>query len=180
MSTNNFELATFGEGCFWCYEAIFQGLKGVEKVVSGYSGGHKENPTYEQVCTGNTGHAEVIQITYDPLIVSYDALLEAFWGSHDPTTLNRQGNDVGTQYRSVIFYHNDIQKELAEASMHKLQSSQAFANQIVTLIEPLTIFYAAEDYHKDYFNLHGTQPYCSMVVRPKLDKFKKAFADKLK
>ena len=180
MSTINFELATFGEGCFWCYEAIFQELKGVEKVTSGYAGGQIVNPTYEQVCTGNTGHAEVIQIRFDPSIISYNSLLEVFWGSHDPTTLNRQGNDIGTQYRSEIFYHSEDQQAEATASMNKLQDSGAYAGKIVTLIEPLPIFYPAESYHNDYFKLHGAQPYCAMVVRPKIDKFKKAFADKLK
>ena len=180
MSVINLELATFGEGCFWCYEAIFQELKGVENVTSGYAGGQTVNPTYEQVCTGNTGHAEVIQISFDPLIISYKALLQVFWGSHDPTTLNRQGNDVGTQYRSAIFYHSEQQKAEAIESMNKLQDSGAYAGKIVTLIEPLPVFYPAESYHNDYFNLHGAQPYCAMVVRPKIDKFKKAFADKLK
>ncbi|QCR25142.1 peptide-methionine (S)-S-oxide reductase MsrA [Pontibacter sp. SGAir0037] len=174
------ELATFGNGCFWCTEAIFQDLDGVEKVVSGYAGGHVEDPTYKQVCSGTTGHAEVLQITYDPQKISYDELLEVFWQTHDPTTLNRQGNDVGTQYRSVIFYHNQEQQQLAEKYKQELDASGAFDNPIVTFIEPLPTFYAAEDYHQNYFNQNGYQPYCSFVIRPKVDKFRKVFKHKLK
>src|ERR1035437_5377292 len=149
--TKNIELATFGNGCFWCTEAVFQQLKGVEKVLSVYSGGHVENPTYEEVCGKKTGHAEVLRIEYDPAIISYDELLEVFWATHDPTTLNKQGNDVGPQYRSVIFYHNDEQKEKAEKYKQELNKSEAFNKPIVTTIEPLTNFYPAENYHKDYY-----------------------------
>jgi peptide-methionine (S)-S-oxide reductase len=174
------ELATFGNGCFWCTEAIFQRLKGVDKVVSGYAGGQVENPTYEQVCSGSTGHAEVLQITYDPAEISYEELLEVFWKTHDPTTLNRQGNDVGTQYRSVVFYHNETQKELAERYKKQLDASDAFSDPIVTLIEPMPEFYPAENYHQDYFNRNGQQPYCNFLIRPKVAKFRKEFQDKLK
>ena len=174
------ETATFGAGCFWCVEAVFQNLKGVESVISGYSGGHIKNPAYREVCNGNTGHAEVAQITYDPKVTSFAELLEVFWQTHDPTTLNRQGNDVGTQYRSAIFYHNDEQKEIAEKYKQELEASGAFDAPIVTEISPLTNFYPAEDYHQNYFNQNPSQPYCSMVVRPKVDKFKKVFKDKLK
>ncbi len=174
------QTATFGTGCFWCTEAIFESLKGVLKAQSGYSGGHVANPSYEQVCTGETGHAECIQITYDPKIISYDELLEAFWESHDPTTLNRQGADAGTQYRSAIFYHNNEQKKLAEAYKEKLNTSGSFKNPIVTEITAFTKFYPAENYHQDYFKLNGHAPYCQFVIAPKLDKFKKVFKDKLK
>ncbi|MDL5050854.1 peptide-methionine (S)-S-oxide reductase MsrA [Oscillatoria amoena NRMC-F 0135] len=173
-------VATFGNGCFWCTEAIFQQVKGVEKVESGYSGGKVKNPTYKEVCSGLTGHAEVIRITYNPSIVSFDELLEIFWQTHDPTTLNRQGADVGTQYRSVIFYHTPAQKERAEFFKKKLDESGAFSRPIVTEISPFTDFFKAEDYHQNYYNLNGSAPYCSYVIQPKLDKFKKAFADKLK
>jgi peptide-methionine (S)-S-oxide reductase len=174
------EVATFGNGCFWCTEAVFQDLNGVESAISGYSGGSVENPTYKQVCAGNTGHAEVLQITYNPAVISFEELLEVFWKTHDPTTLNRQGNDVGTQYRSAIFYHNDEQKRLSEEYKKKLNESGAFDRPIVTEIVPFKKFYKAEDYHQNYFNLNGDQPYCSMVIRPKVDKFKKVFKDKLK
>jgi peptide-methionine (S)-S-oxide reductase len=174
------ELATFGSGCFWCTEAIFLNVKGVEKVESGYSGGKVKNPTYREVCSGLTGHAEVIQVTYDPKVVSYDELLEIFWQTHDPTTLNRQGADEGTQYRSVVFYHNDEQKTLAEGYKKKLTEAKAFEDPIVTEISPFTIFYKAEDYHQNYYNLNGSAPYCSFVIKPKLDKFKKVFKEKLK
>ena len=174
------ETATFGAGCFWCTEAVFQRLKGVQSVVSGYSGGHVPHPTYEQVCTGTTGHAEAVQITYNPQQVSYEELLKVFWKSHDPTTLNRQGNDHGTQYRSVIFYHNDSQRKLAEESKRRLDASGALGGPIVTQIVPYKEFFPAEDYHQDYFNLHGRQPYCTMVIRPKVEKFKKVFRDQLK
>lgn len=182
QSTENTELAvaTFGNGCFWCTEAIFQRLKGVTKVVSGYSGGKVKNPTYKEVCTGLTGHAEAIQITYDPKVISYTELLEVFWQTHDPTTLNRQGADVGTQYRSVIFYHNDEQKKLAETYKKKLTESGAFDDPIVTEISPYTEYYPAEDYHQNYYNLNGSAPYCSYVIQPKIDKFKKVFKAKLK
>jgi peptide-methionine (S)-S-oxide reductase len=174
------DTATFGTGCFWCTEAIFQGLDGVMKVTSGYSGGHVDNPTYKQVCEGNTGHAEVIQIVYDPSKITYDELLEAFWQSHDPTTLNRQGNDIGPQYRSVIFYHNDEQREKAEKYKSELDKSKAFDKPIVTEISPFSRFYVAENYHQDYYDNNGSQPYCYYVIRPKLEKFNKVFKDKLK
>ncbi|WP_303311459.1 peptide-methionine (S)-S-oxide reductase MsrA [Hymenobacter sp. BT730] len=174
------EQATFGAGCFWCVEAVFQNLKGVEKVVSGYTGGRIPNPTYKEVCSGLTGHNEVAQITYDPAQISFEELLEVFWKTHDPTTLNRQGNDVGTQYRSGIYYHNEEQKHLAEAYKQKLNEAHAFENPIVTEIEPLKVFYPAEDYHQNYFNLNGSQPYCQFVVKPKVDKVKAVFGEKLK
>ncbi len=176
----NTEKITFGNGCFWCTEAIFQQVKGVVKSTSGYSGGHVENPTYEQVCEKNTGHAEVIQIEYNPAEVTVDELLEVFWQTHDPTTLNRQGNDVGPQYRSVVFYHTEQQKERAEYYKKKLDASGAFGNPIVTTIEPFTNFYLAENYHQDYYNRNGNQPYCYFVIRPKMEKFEKAFKDKMK
>jgi peptide-methionine (S)-S-oxide reductase len=174
------DTATFGTGCFWCTEAIFQQLEGVIKSTSGYSGGHVANPTYKQVCTGNTGHAEVIQVVYDPKKISYDELLEVFWKTHDPTTLNRQGADVGTQYRSVIFYHNNEQKEKAEKYKAELDKSGAFNNPIVTEIAPYTVFYPAENYHQDYYEQNGAEPYCNIVIRPKVEKFQKVFKDKLK
>jgi peptide-methionine (S)-S-oxide reductase len=174
------EKATFGGGCFWCTEAQFQYLEGVTKVESGYSGGTVPDPTYEQVCTGTTGHAEVIQVTYDPSKISYDELLQAFWQSHDPTQLNRQGNDVGTQYRSVIFYHNENQHELAERYKKKLQESGAYDKPLVTEIAPISGFYKADAYHQDYYSQNGSQPYCHFVIKPKLEKFKKVFKDKLK
>lgn len=171
---------TFGAGCFWCVEAIFQQVKGVDTVVSGYSGGHVDNPTYEQVCDKTTGHAEVCQIVYDPQVVSVDELLEVFWQTHDPTTKDKQGNDVGPQYRSVIFYHNEHQKERAEYYLEKLQQSGAYDRPVVTTIEPFTKFYAAENYHQNYYNNNGNQPYCYFVIRPKLEKFEKVFKDKMK
>lgn len=176
----NTDLATFGNGCFWCTEAVFQQLKGVEKVISGYSGGHVEKPTYQQVCDKKTGHAEVLRIEYDPTLITYDELLEVFWATHDPTTLNRQGNDVGPQYRSVIFYHNDEQKNSAEKYKQQLDSSGAFDKPIVTAIEPLINFFSAENYHRDYYKNHSTEPYCYFVIKPKMDKIKKVFAAKLK
>lgn len=178
--TGKLDTATFAEGCFWCTETFFQQLKGVKKVVSGYSGGHVPNPTYEEVCAGTTGHAETSEIIYDPSVISFDQLLEAFWESHDPTTLNRQGNDIGTQYRSVVFYHNEMQKQKAEAYKQKLNASGAFQAPIVTAIEPLRNFYPAEHYHQDYYENNPNQPYCQMVIRPKLEKFRKVFKDELK
>jgi peptide-methionine (S)-S-oxide reductase len=172
--------ATFGNGCFWCTEAVFQRLKGVQKVVSGYSGGTVKNPTYRQVCAGTTGHAESIQITYDPAVIKYEELLEVFWKTHDPTTRDRQGNDVGPQYRSVIFYHSDDQKRLAEHYKKKLDESGAFNAPIVTEIVPFSVFYRAEDYHQNYFNDNARQPYCRIVIVPKLEKLKQVFHDKLK
>lgn len=174
------DTATFGTGCFWCSEAIFQELNGVLKVSAGYSGGHVANPSYEEVCEKNTGHAEVSQIVYDPAVISFDELLEVFWQTHDPTTLNRQGNDVGPQYRSVIFYHNKDQQARAEHYKAELDKSGAYSAPLVTAIEPLTNFYVAENYHQDYYNNNGSQPYCTYVVRPKLEKFRKVFKDKLK
>lgn len=175
-NTDQLEHATFGSGCFWCSEAVFDELKGVQSVVSGYSGGNVANPTYEQVCTGLTGHAEVIDVTFDPAVISYPQLLEVFWKTHDPTTLNRQGNDTGTQYRSVIFYHNDEQRKLAEHFKAELDKSGAYNGPIVTEIAPFTKFYPAEKYHQDYYALNPGQGYCAVVIRPKVDKFRKAFA----
>ncbi len=175
------DTATFGTGCFWCTEAIFQQLEGVLKVTSGYSGGHTVRPTYKEVCTGTTGHAECVQIVYDPEKITFDELLEVFWQTHDPTTLNQQGNDIGTQYRSVIFYHNNEQKQKAEKYKTELDKSGAFSKPIVTEITAYDEkFYAAEDYHQDYYALNGSQPYCVYVIRPKMEKFKKVFKDKLK
>jgi peptide-methionine (S)-S-oxide reductase len=172
--------ATFGAGCFWCTEAVFQQLKGVQSVVSGYSGGSVKNPTYHQVCTGTTGHAEAIQVTYDPTVISYEELLEVFWQTHDPTTANRQGNDVGPQYRSVIFYRTDEQKRLAEEYRQKLNAAGIFSAPIVTEIAPFAEFYRAEGYHQNYFADNSAQPYCRAIIRPKLDKLKKLFQEKLK
>lgn len=180
QNKNNMELATFGSGCFWCSEAIFSRLKGVESVKSGYSGGFVENPTYKQVCTGETGHAEVIQIKYDPAIITFSELLEVFWQTHDPTTLNRQGADVGTQYRSVIFYHNNEQKNFAEAYKKKLDEAGIYNKPIVTEISSFNKFYVAEDYHQDYYEYNKGQSYCNFVITPKIEKFKKVFQDKLK
>lgn len=174
------DTATFASGCFWCTEAIFQRLKGVVKVVSGYSGGHVANPTYEEVCTGTTGHAEACQVIYDPSQISFDELLKVFWKTHDPTTLNRQGNDVGTQYRSAVFYHNEFQKERAEHYKALLDSGKIYNAPIVTAIEPFTNFYSAEDYHQDYFNSNPNQMYCRLVIQPKVEKFEKIFKDELK
>jgi len=176
----NLEKATFGSGCFWCTEAVFERLNGVQKVVSGYAGGTVENPTYEEVCSGTTGHAEVTQITYDPKVITFDELLEVFWKTHDPTTLNRQGNDVGPQYRSVIFYHNEEQKQLAEKYKEELNKSGAWDNPIITEISPFTKFYSAEGYHQDYYNNNPNQGYCAFVIAPKVEKFEKVFKDKLK
>jgi peptide-methionine (S)-S-oxide reductase len=177
---NSLEKATFGSGCFWCTEAIFEKLNGVESVVSGYSGGTVVNPTYKEVTTGRTGHAEVTQIIFDPKIISFKELLEVFWQTHDPTTLNQQGNDVGTQYRSAIFYHNEEQKKLAEEYKKKLEDAKVFEDPIVTEITKFDVFYTAEDYHQDYYEQNKSQPYCSFVITPKVDKFKKVFKDKLK
>lgn len=174
------QLATFGSGCFWCTEAIFQDIDGVEKVESGYMGGHVKKPTYKEVCSGLTGHAEVIQLTYDPSKVTYDELLEIFWKTHDPTTLNRQGADVGTQYRSAVFYHTEEQKKLAEQYKAELTEVKAFDSPIVTEITPAAVFYKAEDYHQNYFNLNGNAPYCSFIIQPKVEKFRKVFKEKLK
>ncbi len=178
--TAGLKQATFGAGCFWCVEAVFQELDGVSKVTSGYTGGHIDNPTYEQICTGTTGHAEVAQITYDPSKVSFDRLLEIFWKTHDPTTLNRQGGDVGTQYRSAVFFHDDEQRKLAEAYKKKLDASGAFPAPIVTEIVKLGEYFVAEDYHQDYYRLNPDKGYCRAVIKPKLDKFRKVFAESLK
>jgi len=173
------QMATFAAGCFWCVEAVFQRLKGVVSVESGYAGGTNPHPTYEEVCSGTTGHAEACRIVFDPSVVGYKDLLEVFWKTHDPTTPNRQGNDVGTQYRSAIFYHDEEQKKLAEHFKASLEESGAFDGPIVTEIVPAGSFYPAEQYHQNYFNEHGAQPYCLFVIRPKLEKFRKAFAAKL-
>lgn len=180
LEERNMELATFGSGCFWCTEAVFQRLKGVEKVVSGYAGGHVVNPTYMQVCGGNTGHAEVVQVTYDPDVVSYEALLEVFWKTHDPTTVDQQGNDFGPQYRSVIFYHNDEQKRLAEEYKKKLDAAGVWDRPIVTEITPYTSFFKAEAYHQDYYNQNPNQGYCAFIIRPKVEKLQKVFGGRLK
>ena len=174
------EKATFGAGCFWCIEAVFQDLAGVESVVSGYMGGKIKNPTYREVCSGRTGHAEVAQITYDPNTISFKDLLEIFWKTHDPTTLNRQGNDVGSQYRSAVFYHNEEQKQLGEKYKQELDDSGAFSKPIVTEITEAEIFYPAEDYHQNYFKNNPGEGYCSFVIRPKVEKFKKVFGNRLK
>lgn len=174
---NNKQLATFGGGCFWCVEAVFLELKGVKKVVSGYAGGTVPNPTYEQICSGTTGHAEVIQITFDPAVINYDQLLTVFWHVHDPTTLNRQGADVGTQYRSTIMVHDAEQRSIAEASKAKTEASGLWKDPIVTEIVPLDVFYPAESYHQDYYNRNPRQGYCSFVIAPKMQKFRKEFAD---
>ena len=180
VNKDGLETATFGAGCFWCVEAVFQQLEGVKTVVSGYTGGKVENPTYQQVSAGTSGHAEVIQLTYDPKVVTFPELLEVFWQTHDPTTLNRQGADVGTQYRSAVFYHTPEQKTLAEQYKRELDAASAFNSPIVTEIVPVGNFYKAEDYHQNYYNLNSSQPYCSYVITPKLEKLKKVFKDKLK
>jgi peptide-methionine (S)-S-oxide reductase len=174
------EVVTLGGGCFWCTEAIFDELKGVEQVESGYSGGAVPNPTYRQVCTGTTGHAEVNQITFDPTVISLKDLLEVFFTVHDPTTLNRQGPDVGTQYRSVIFYRSPEQKAVAEQVIHSLESAKLWSAPFVTEVVPFKAFYKAEDYHQEYFKLNGQQPYCRMVIAPKVAKFRQHYREKLK
>jgi peptide-methionine (S)-S-oxide reductase len=176
----NIKEITFGNGCFWCTEAIFETLKGVKKVTSGYMGGHTKNPTYKEVCSGNTGHAEVIHLDYDADELSFDELLLVFFKTHNPTTLNRQGNDVGTQYRSAIFYSTDEQKQQAEAMIKRLTDEKVFDRPIVTEITPATEFYKAEDYHQNYFNNNPGNPYCSAVIQPKLYKFAKEFTEKIK
>ena len=182
QTTNNIktDTATLAGGCFWCVEGQLKQLDGVIQVISGYTGGTVVNPTYKQVCTGTTGHAEACNVIYDPEQISYDELLQAFFVAHDPTQLNRQGNDIGTQYRSAIFYHNDEQKKLATYYINKLNEEKVYDNKIVTEISPLTVFYTAEDYHQDYYENNMNEPYCRMVIQPKLEKFKKVFADKLK
>ncbi|MBO9661185.1 MAG: peptide-methionine (S)-S-oxide reductase MsrA [Chitinophagaceae bacterium] len=175
------DTATLANGCFWCTEAIFEQLEGVVSATSGYTGGHVTNPTYKEVCTGETGHAEALQIVYDPAKISFDELLEVFWETHDPTTLNRQGNDVGPQYRSGVFYHNQEQKDKAEKYKDELNKNGAFDKPIVTEVTAFSTFYPAEDYHQQYFeNNENQNPYCKIVIRPKVDKFRKVFKDKLK
>jgi len=180
MDTAKYEKATFGGGCFWCVEAIFKQVKGVSSAVSGYSGGTVKNPTYQEVSTGRTGHAEVVQITFDPEAITYYELLEFFFKTHDPTTLNRQGADIGTQYRSIIFYHNSEQQLQAEEIIKDLDREGIWENPVVTLVEKFTAFYEAEDYHQEYFLNNPNQQYCRMVIQPKVDKFKKVFEDKIK
>lgn len=170
----------FGGGCFWCTEAVFQMLKGVSKVESGYAGGEKENPSYELVSAGSTGHAEVIRVTYDPAIISYEDLLTVFFGSHDPTTLNRQGNDVGTQYRSVIFYNDDMEKATAERIAKEIQESLTDGSRVVTQILPYTNFFPAEQYHANYYEMNSDAPYCQLIIEPKIEKVKKRFAELVK
>src|SRR5438270_10929269 len=173
------ETATLAGGCFWCLEAAFQQLKGVEQVQSGYAGGHVPNPSYENVCTGTTGHAEVVQITFDPAVVSFDELLHVFFTIHDPTTLNRQGGDVGTQYRSAIFYHSPEQKAIAEQTIADLNAQKMWDDPIVTQVVPVDAYYAAERYHQDYYSGNSNQPYCAVVIAPKVAKARKAFLDRL-
>jgi len=180
QNEGNLETATFGAGCFWCVEAIFEEVKGVKTVVAGYAGGHVENPTYKQVVRGNTGHAEVTRIAYDPSVVSYEQLLEVFWHTHNPTTLNRQGNDVGPQYRSVIFYHNEEQKMIAEESLNRTDASDLWEDPIVTEIQPLSNYSQAENYHQDYYANNPNAGYCQVVIAPKLKKFRKDFSHMLK
>ncbi|MCC6370731.1 MAG: peptide-methionine (S)-S-oxide reductase MsrA [Bacteroidia bacterium] len=179
-SLGNTDTATFGAGCFWCVEAVFQRLNGVMSIKSGYSGGTVKNPSYKEVCNGTTGHAEVCQIVFDKSKISFEELLEVFWKTHDPTTLNSQGNDFGTQYRSAIFYHNLEQKQLAEKYKKELNEAHVYNNPIVTEISPFTNYYPAEDYHQDYFNQNGSQGYCKFVIQPKVEKFEKVFKNKLK
>ena len=174
------EVATLGGGCFWCTEAIFSRLKGVERVESGYSGGELEYPTYEQVSTGTTGHAEVVQITFEPDVISFREILEIFFSTHDPTTLNRQGPDVGSQYRSIIFHHNDQQKAIAEQIIKEIAEEKIFDKPIVTQVEQFKAFYKAEEYHRDYFKRHPEQPYCSVVIAPKITKLRGLYLSKLK
>ena len=177
---NKIETATLANGCFWCSEAIFARLKGVVSVIPGYSGGKVENPSYDDVCTGRTGHAEAAQIIFDPDVISYEKLLDVFWHTHDPTTLNRQGNDIGTQYRSAIFYRDEKQKEVAEKSKREIQNSGIYKDHIVTEIVPFKQFYVAEDYHKNYYDQHRNAPYCSFVIEPKIRKLLKQYGNDLK
>lgn len=177
---NVLDTATFAAGCFWCVEAQFQQLAGVDTVISGYTGGLTKNPTYKQVCSGNTGHAEAVNIIYNPKLITYDELIEAFFVAHNPTELNRQGNDVGTQYRSAIFYHNKEQQHKARFYIKRLNEEKAYDKPIVTEVKPYGRFYIAEDYHQDYYNLNGDAPYCQLVIAPKLEKFEKVFKAKLK
>lgn len=176
----NTQTATLAGGCFWCLEAVFDNLQGVTDVVSGYAGGETENPTYQQVCTGKTGHAEAVQIRFDPVVITYKELLEVFFSIHDPTTLNRQGTDVGTQYRSAIFFHTSEQQEIAEQTIRELTEEKIWADSIITEVLPLNVFFPAEDYHQEYFARNPEQGYCQMVVSPKVAKFRKKFAARLK
>lgn len=174
------EVATLAGGCFWCLEAVYEQLRGVEEVESGYAGGHVPNPTYRQVTTGKTGHAEVVQITYDPAVVSFRELLEVFFTIHDPTTLNRQGADVGTQYRSAIFYHDEDQKQVAEEVIREMEAATIWDDPIVTEVSPLDAFYKAEDYHQEYYRNNAYQPYCQVVIAPKVSKFRQKYLANLK
>ena len=180
MSMANEQTAIFGGGCFWCIEAVFNRLIGVKSAVSGYMGGHVDNPTYRQVCGGDTGHVEVVQVTFDPKVISFRDLLEVFFTVHDPTTLNRQGNDVGEQYRSVIFYSSDEQEAEAEEAIATLNATKAFPEPVVTTVEPAGTFYPAEDYHQEYYDNNTTQPYCQFVISPKLRKFEQKFGEKMR
>lgn len=180
MNSSNQEVATLAGGCFWCLDAVFRGLKGIEQVVSGYAGGTVANPSYEAVCTGRTGHAEVVQVTFDPAVLSYRDLVEVFFGIHDPTTLNRQGADVGTQYRSAIYYHSPEQERTARAVIAELERDQVFDSPIVTEVAPFTVFYPAEEYHQDYFRRNPGQGYCRAVIAPKVAKFRKEHLERLK
>ncbi len=180
MEMKNLETATLGGGCFWCTEAVFDAVEGVKNVVSGYAGGHTENPTYQEVCSETTGHAEVVQVKFDPEEISYKEILEIFFGTHDPTTLNRQGNDVGTSYRSAVFYHTPEQRQTAEEVVKELTDEDVFGKPIVTEITEFTNFYPAEDYHQNYFEKNPNQPYCAAVVAPKVGKFRQKFAHRLK
>lgn len=177
---SDFEMATFGGGCYWCIEVLFQRLEGVEKVESGFSGGQLKDPTYKEICTGKTGHAEVIQITFDTTKITFEEILKVFFTMHDPTTLNRQGNDVGTQYRSVIFYHNENQKTISEEIIKELNNVKAYSSPIVTQVVPFDKFYKAEDYHQNYYNENSDEGYCRFVIQPKIEKFEKVFKDRLK
>jgi peptide-methionine (S)-S-oxide reductase len=180
MENEKFETATLGGGCFWCTEAFFDSLKGVEKVESGYSGGHTENPSYQEVCGGGTGHAEVINVTFDPELISFKEVLQIFFATHDPTTLNRQGNDIGTQYRSAVFYHSAEQKRIAEEVIGEITEAEIYDDPIVTEVTEFTNYYPAENYHQDYFANNPDQPYCSAIVAPKVAKFRRVFFDRLK
>lgn len=180
QENSNTEIADLGGGCFWCLEAVYDELEGVQQVVSGYEGGQLDNPTYKQICTGNTGHAEIVRVTFDPVVVSFAEILGVFFTVHDPTTLNRQGADVGTQYRSVIFYHDQTQKETAEKMIAELNADAIWPNPIVTEVTPAQTFYPAENYHKDYYVNNSYQPYCQVVINPKLAKFRQKYATRLK
>jgi peptide-methionine (S)-S-oxide reductase len=180
MNNNNTEIATVANGCFWCSEAIFKRLKGIKSVLSGYAGGMVKNPSYEQVCSGKTGHAESIQIEFDPKVIPFEKILDIFWHTHDPTTLNRQGNDVGTQYRSAIFYHNQKQKEIAEKSKKDLEKEGVYKDSIVTEITPFRNFYVAEDYHKNYYENNQDAPYCNFIIDPKVNKLLQKYENNVK